>query len=190
MIGDDSLGQPEFSAHFTFIGCSRSIFCCRRTGLKSFVLDPIDVRILAELQQDGSLTNVELARRVHLSPSPCLTRVRALETAGVIKKYVALADATALGLGLNVFISISMKTQSKEVLAVFERRIAERDEVMECYLMTGDSDYLIRVAVKDIAELERFILEQLSPIPGIEKIRSSFALKQVRYKTALPLPAG
>ena len=151
-------------------------------------LDAIDLRILAQLQQDGSLTNVELARRVHLSPSPCLARVKALEAAGVIERYVALANAKALGLGLNVFINISLKSQAKEALADFEHRIAEHDEVMECYLMTGDSDYLIRVAVPDIAALERFILEQLTPIPGIEKIRSSFALKQVRYKTALPLP--
>jgi Lrp/AsnC family transcriptional regulator, leucine-responsive regulatory protein len=151
-------------------------------------LDPTDLRILAELQQDGSLTNVELSRRVHLSPSPCLVRVKALEAAGVIQRYVALADPKKVGLGLNVFISISLKEQAKDSLAEFERRIAEHDEVMECYLMTGDSDYLIRVAVRDIAALERFILEQLTPIPGIEKIRSSFALKQVRYKTALPLP--
>ena len=151
-------------------------------------LDSTDLRILAALQADGALSNVELARRVHLSPSPCLTRVKALEAAGVIERYVALVNAKNLGLGLNVFISISLKTQSKEVLADFERRIAEHDEVMECYLMSGDSDYLIRVALPDIAALERFILEQLTPIPGIEKIRSSFALKQVRYKTALPLP--
>jgi Lrp/AsnC family transcriptional regulator, leucine-responsive regulatory protein len=151
-------------------------------------LDPVDLRILAELQEDGSLTNVELARRVHLSPSPCLVRVKALEAAGVIQRYVALANPKAVGLGLNVFISISLKEQAKDSLAEFERRIAEHEEVMECYLMTGDSDYLIRVAVRDIGELERFILEQLTPIPGIEKIRSSFALKQVRYKTALPLP--
>jgi Lrp/AsnC family transcriptional regulator, leucine-responsive regulatory protein len=151
-------------------------------------LDATDLRILAHLQEDGALTNVELARRVHLSPSPCLARVKALEAAGVIERYVALANAKALGLGLSVFINISLKSQAKESLAEFERRIAEHDEVMECYLMTGDSDYLIRVAVPDIAALERFILEQLTPIPGIEKIRSSFALKQVRYKTALPLP--
>ena len=88
---------------------------------------------------------------------------------------------------MNVFISISLKEQSKSALAEFEQRIAEHDEVMECYLMTGDSDYLIRVAIADMAALEKFILEQLTPIPGVEKIRSSFALKQVRYKTALPL---
>ena len=151
-------------------------------------LDTIDLRILAELQNDGALSNVALAKKVHLSPSPCLARVKALEAAGVISRYVALANAGALGLGLNVFINISLKTQNKEALAAFEQRIAEHDEVMECYLMTGDSDYLIRVAVADIGALEKFILEQLTPIAGIEKIRSSFALKQVRYKTALPLP--
>ena len=151
-------------------------------------LDPIDIRILNELQNDSSHSNVELAKRVHLSPSPCLMRVKALKDKGVIRNYVALADPKILGLGLNVFISISLKEQSKEALAKFEERISEHDEVMECYLMTGDSDYLIRVAVADMGALEKFILEQLTPIPGIEKIRSSFALKQVRYKTALPLP--
>ena len=153
-------------------------------------INAMDLKILSELQQDSSLSNVELARRVHLSPSPCLMRVKALETNGVIQRYVALADPKALGLGLNVFISISLKEQSKGALAEFEQHLAHHDEVMECYLMTGDSDYLIRVAVADIGALEKFILEQLSPIPGIEKIRSSFALKQVRYKTALPLPAA
>ena len=153
-------------------------------------LDAIDLRILKELQHDGSLSNVELARRVHLSPSPCLARVKAMEAAEVIQHYVALANPKALGLDLNVFISISLKAQSKQALAAFEERIAEHDEVMECYLMTGDSDYLIRVALADIAALERFIIDQLTPIPGIEKIRTSFTLKQVRYKTALPLPAA
>ena len=151
-------------------------------------LDAVDLRILTELQQDSSLSNVELARRVHLSPSPCLMRVRHLESEGVIQRYVALCDTKSLGLGLNVFISITLKEQSRKALAEFEQRIAEHDEVMECYLMTGDSDYLIRVALADIAALERFILNQLTPISGVEKIRSSFALKQVRYKTALPLP--
>jgi Lrp/AsnC family leucine-responsive transcriptional regulator len=150
-------------------------------------LDVIDLRILDELQRDGSLSNVELAKRVHLSPSPCLSRVKALEKAGIIVRYVALANAAALGLGLNVFISISLKSQDKQALAHFEQQISMHDEVMECYLMTGDSDYLIRVALADISALERFILNQLTPIPGIEKIRSSFALKQVSYKTALPL---
>ncbi len=111
-----------------------------------------------------------------------------MEGSGVIQSYVALASAAALGLGLTVFISISLKAQNKSTLAEFEACIAQHNEVMECYLMTGDSDYLLRVVVSDIAALERFILDQLSPIAGVEKIRSSFALKQVQYKTALPLP--
>ena len=117
-------------------------------------LDSIDLKILAELQADGALSNIELARRIHLSPSPCLARVRALEAAGVIDRYVAIANAKALGLGLNVFISISLKSQSKESLAHFEQHISEHDEVMECYLMTGDSDYLIRVAVASTTAVE------------------------------------
>ncbi|WP_418320701.1 Lrp/AsnC family transcriptional regulator [Piscinibacter sakaiensis] len=150
-------------------------------------LDAVDLRILRELQDDASLSNVALARKVHLSPSPCLARVKALQAAGLIRRYVALLDPTRLGLHLNVFISISLKQQTRSSLEAFEAKIGARDEVMECYLMTGDADYLIRVAVPDIAALERFILEQLSPMKEIEKIRSSFALKQVRYKTALPL---
>ena len=150
-------------------------------------LDSIDLRILRELQADAGLSNVELARRVHLSPSPCLARVKALEESGLIRQYVALLDPAMLGLLLNVFIFISLKQQTRASLDAFEARVCARDEVMECYLMTGDADYLIRVAVPDIAALERFIIEELSPMPEVEKIRSSFALKQVRYKTALPL---
>jgi DNA-binding Lrp family transcriptional regulator len=150
-------------------------------------LDLIDVRILRELQADGSLSNVELARRVGLSPSPCLARVKALQAGGVIRQYVALLDAKELGLNLNVFISISLKQQTRAALEAFEAKVCARDEVMECYLMTGDADYLIRVALPDMAALERFVLEQLSPMKEVEKIRSSFAMKQVRYKTALPL---
>ena len=155
---------------------------------QSAELDVIDLNILAALQGDSSLTNVELARRVHLSPSPCLARVKALRKAGVIRRYVALVDPEAVGLGVSVFISISLREQNTAALAEFERRIEACDEVMECYLMTGDADYLLRVVVPDIRALERFVLDRLSPIPGVEKIRSSFTLKQVRYKTELPLP--
>jgi len=150
-------------------------------------MDAVDLRILRELQADGALSNVELARRVHLSPSPCLARVKALEASGVIRQYVALLDPRSLGLHLNVFISISLKQQTRAALEAFEAHLCAREEVMECYLMSGEADYLVRVAVPDMAALERFILEQLSPLAVVEKIRSSFALKQVRYKTALPL---
>ena len=124
----------------------------------------MDLRILRELQADGALSNVELARRVGLSASPCLARVKALQGAGVIRQYVALLDAQQLGLNLNVFVSISLKQQTRAALEAFEAKVCAREEVMECYLMTGDADYLLRVALPDMAALERFILEQLSPM--------------------------
>lgn len=151
-------------------------------------MDEIDLKILRELQQDSSLANVELARRVNLSPSPCLARVRRLEKAGTIRSYVALLDPAAVDLNLNVFISISLKDQNRDSLEYFEKRVCVHDAVMECYLMTGDADYLLRVVMPDMSTLEQFIIEELSPISVVEKIRSSFALKQLRYKTALPLP--
>ena len=151
-------------------------------------LDAIDTRILDELQRNAKLTNVQLAERVHLSPSPCLARVRALEHDGVISRHVTLLDARTLGLQVSVFIHISLEKQARRSLEVFEQAIGSHAEVMECYLMTGDADYLIRVVVPDVQSLERFIVESLTRIPGIANIRSSFALKQVKYETALPLP--
>lgn len=152
-------------------------------------LDEIDLHILRELQGNARLTNVALAEKVHLSPSPCLARVRALEREGVIDRYVTLLKPLAVGLGVSVFIQITLEKQATEALEVFETAVRRRPEVMECYLMTGDADYLLRVVVADIQALERFILNELSPIPGIANIRSSFALKQVKYQTSLPLAA-
>lgn len=161
-----------------------------RTRGKPYVpgeLDAVDRRILRELQTDGKLTNLELAERVHLSPSPCLARVRALERRGYIDRYVALLDPHAVGLHVSVFIQISLEKQTKDALEMFEAAIRERPEVMECYLMSGDADYLLRVVVADVQALERLIVDKLTPISAIAKIRSSFALKQVKYSTALPL---
>ncbi len=150
-------------------------------------LDRVDVRILSELQANAKLTNVELASRVHLSPSPCLTRVRTLEERHVIDRYVTLLDPHTLGLNVSVFIQISLEKQTKDALDIFEAAVMERPEVMECYLMSGDADYLLRVVVSDIQALERLIIDKLTPISVVANIRSSFALKQVKYKTALPL---
>lgn len=150
-------------------------------------LDLTDLRILRELQNNAKLTNVELAARVHLSPSPCLARVRALEKAGLISRYVTLLDPHAVGLGVSVFIQVRLERQVESALDAFEQAMHGRPEVMECYLMTGESDYLLRVVVRDVPALERFIVDVLSQIPGVANIHSSFALKQVKYKTALPL---
>ena len=152
-------------------------------------LDAKDLKILYEIQQNASLTNAALAKRVRLSPSPCLARMRALEECGVIVKYVALLDAPKVGMNVSVFIQVSLEKQVESALENFEAAINRYSEVMECYLMTGDSDYLIRVVVEDVQELQRFIVQELSKIRGVANIRSSFALKQVKYSTALPLPA-
>jgi DNA-binding Lrp family transcriptional regulator len=150
-------------------------------------LDATDLKVLDQLQRNGRLTNTELAARVHLSPSPCLARVRALEREGVINGFVALLDPLKVGMSVNVFIHISLEKQVESALTNFEAAMNRHSEVMECYLMTGDSDYLIRVVVEDIQALERFIVDQLTKIRGVANIRSSFALKQVKYSTALPL---
>ena len=150
-------------------------------------LDATDSRILKELQENAKLTNVELAARVHLSPSPCLARVKSLEQSGLISRYVTLLNPHVLGLNVSVFIQIRLEKQVEEALVCFEKAMNEFPEVMECYLMTGDSDYLIRVVVKDVQALQDFIVNELSNIPGVANIRSSFALKQVKYKTALPV---
>lgn len=153
----------------------------------SNTLDVMDIKILNELQKDAKITNVDLAERVNLSPSPCLARVRRLRESGVISRYVALVDALKVGLSLNVFIQITLEKQVERVLEEFERLTELCPEVMECYLMTGDSDYMLRVVVRDIDELQSFIVNRLSKIPGVANIRSGIALKQVKYKTVLPL---
>ncbi len=158
-----------------------------KTKMLDIDLDATDIRILGELQRDGSLTNVELASRINLSPSPCLARVKRLEKIGVISRRVTLLDARRLGLKVVVFISVSLDKQRRETLDTFERKIAALPQVMECYLMSGDADYLLRVVVPDVEALERLIIDQITRIPGVASIRSSFALKQVLYSTALPL---
>jgi Lrp/AsnC family leucine-responsive transcriptional regulator len=149
--------------------------------------DAVDIRILTELQEDGGLTNVDLAERVGLSPSPCLARVRSLEETGVIVRKVTLLDPVKLGASVSVFIHVTLEKQTEALLDVFEKAMTRFPEVMECYLMTGDSDYLLRVVVSDTVALQHFIVDRLSKTRGVANIRSSFALKQVKYKTALPV---
>lgn len=153
-----------------------------------FKLDEIDYAVLRNLQEHARISNVELADRVGLSPAPCLRRVQALERAGVIKKYVALLNPSAVAREVTVFVQISLDLQVGGRLDSFEQQIMQRPEVLECYLMTGDSDYLLRVVVPDVAAYERFLKEALTRVDGVVGIKSSFALRQVKYSTALPLP--
>lgn len=153
-----------------------------------FTPDTTDWRILRLLQDNARLSNVELARAVNLSPSPCLARVRALEAAGYISRYVTVLDPLKLGLQLSVFIRVRLERQIEPSLEAFEKAMLDRPEVMECYLMTGDADYLLRVVVPDMQSLQDFIVNFLSRVPSVGNIQSSFSLKQVKYQTALPLP--
>ena len=154
-------------------------------------LDAIDRQILENLQNDARMRNVELAEKVGLSPSPCLRRVSNLEETGVIRGYATLVDAEAVGLPVSVFVSVTLEKQIEKALEKFEKEIRARPEVMECYLMTGEADYLLRVVTADLSAYERFLIEHLTRIPGVASIKSSFALKQVAYRTALPIsPPG
>jgi Lrp/AsnC family leucine-responsive transcriptional regulator len=150
-------------------------------------LNEIDLKILSHLQNNARLTNVELSEHIHLSQSPCLRRVRNMESSGIIQGYVALVDQNAVGLPVSVFVNVRLEKQIERALEKFEEIVQDWSEVMECYLMTGDSDYLLRVVASDLAAYERFLMDKLTCVPGVASINSSFALKQVTYKTALPI---
>lgn len=153
----------------------------------TIALDRIDIRILTELQGDGRLTITELAGRVGLSPSPCLRRVKLLEERGVIAGYVAVVDQNSVGLEVNVFASIRLERQREEELERFNAAVRQWPEVMECYLMTGTRDYLMRIVVSSLGAYERFIKDKLSRLDGVASIESSFALSRVKHTTVVPL---
>jgi Lrp/AsnC family leucine-responsive transcriptional regulator len=150
-------------------------------------LDPIDRKILSYLQTDGRMTMQELADKVGLSVSPCHRRVKLLEERGVITRYIATVDQKALGLHVSVFVSIKLARQKEEDLERFARAISKWEEVLECYLMTGNRDYLLRVVVSDLSSYEAFLKTKLTRLDGIASIESSFALSQVKYSIALPV---
>ncbi len=138
------------------------------------------------MQVDGRITNADLADQVGLSPSPCLRRVKQMENSGVIRGYVALVDPAALGLSVTAFVRVRLSQQDDLHLRQFEETVADLPEVMECYLMTGDSDYQLRVLVKSLEDFEEFLRRKLTRIKGIAEVTSSFALRPVVYRTALP----
>lgn len=150
-------------------------------------LDAIDRRLLAILQHNGRLTATELAERVGLTTSPCLRRLRLLEESGVIRGYSALLDQEKVGLPVSVFVSIKLERQNEEGLRLFETAVRDCPEVLDCYLMTGPRDYLLRVVARDLADYERFVKETLTRIEGIANIESSFALGQVKHSNVLPV---
>lgn len=150
-------------------------------------LDVIDRKILRAIQQDARVSNLELAKTVGLSPTPCLRRVRRLESDGVIAGYAAVLDQRRVGLPVSVFAQVRMDSHDNDTLARFEETVRAWPEILECYLMTGARDYLLRIVVEDVAAYERFIKEKLTRIPGIGSIESSFALNQIKHVSALPI---
>jgi Lrp/AsnC family leucine-responsive transcriptional regulator len=150
-------------------------------------LDSFDRAILALLQQDGRATNQEVADAIGLSPSPCLRRIRRLESDGLIKGYVALLDPEALGLSVTAFVRVRLDRQQDRVLEAFETAVTAFPEVMECYLMTGEADYQLRVLVPSLGAFEDFLRQKLTRIPGVGQVTTSFALRPVVTRTALPV---
>ena len=150
-------------------------------------LDSIDRSILAALQVQGRLSNLELAQRVHLSPSACLRRVKALEDAGVIAQYVALLNPRAVGKHGVSFTIINLDSMTSAQLEAFEQAVLDQPEVLDCYYVAGSNDYLIRFAYRDAEDLERFHADVLMRLPGVARTNSLLVLRTVKKTTALPL---
>jgi len=155
--------------------------------MPNMTLSSIDRQLLNLLQNDGRITNQELSERVGLSPSPCLRRVRALEQAGVIERYVALVNPDALGLHVTAFVRVRLERQDDQLLAAFEDMVASFPEVMDCYLMTGDCDYQLRVLVSSLDAFQNFLRHQLTRIDGVSQVTTSFGLRAIVGRTALPV---
>lgn len=151
-------------------------------------INTTDRAILHELQVDGRISNVHLAERVHLSESACLRRVRLLEASGVIERFAMIVDQAAVGVPGNVFAEITLVSQKQQDLDAFEEAVRKVPEIMECYLVTGEYDYLLRVVVRDTVDYERVHREYLTTLPGVARVKSSFTLRTVAKKTELPLP--
>lgn len=150
-------------------------------------LDRHEVRILMELQRNSRLTNQDLAERVGLSPSPCWRRVRQLEEAGVIRRYATLLDPRKVGVGESVFCNVSLERHTEGVVERFEAEVMRHPEILECYAMTGEADYLLRVVVPEVSAYDRFLQDFIFRLPGVAQVKSNFALREVKYDTALPL---
>lgn len=155
--------------------------------MAKFVMDDIDRKIVAALQSDGRMTALELSEKVGLSPSPCARRVRLMEKAGIITGYTAVIDQDMVDLSISIFASIRLERQREEELERFTAAIARWPEVVDCYLMTGQRDYLLRIVAKDLHSYERFLKEKLTRLDGVASIESSFALSQVKRSNRLPL---
>lgn len=150
-------------------------------------LDELDRRILQVLQEDGRIQNVELAEKVGLSPSPCLRRVKILEESGVIEKYVALLNAPKMGVGLTVFVRIWLKSQDAQTIEGFTTEVLQLPEVVECHLMAGDCDFLLRVVAEDLDAYRKFQGQYLTRIKGVQSVKTEIPMQKIKQTSALPL---
>jgi len=152
-------------------------------------LDEIDCSILNTLQQEGRVSIIDLAERVGLSPTPCARRIKRMEDEGIIERYVAVLNPRALGMRLDVFVNVRLRSSTREAIEIFERAVKEMPEVVECYLVTGNYDYLIHIRVADIDDFKGFVRERLSAIASVGETISSIALEQTKHTTAIALPS-
>lgn len=150
-------------------------------------LDGIDRRILRVLQENGRIQNVELAEKVGLSPSPCLRRVKLLEESGVIERYVALLDASKVGVGLTVFARVWLTGQDAETVEHFVAAVKRLPEVVECHLMTGDCDFMLRVVAADLEAYRQFQVDHLTRIAGVQSVKTDVPMQQIKLTSELPL---
>lgn len=155
--------------------------------MPSAEFDKIDLKILAALQKNGRLSNVELAESVALSPSPCLRRLKQLEESGVIRQYVALLDPARLGLGLQAFVRVTLEKRGTTHMQQFSQAVQNWPEVINCFAMTGEIDCLLQVYFEDLEHFSRFVLDDLLQHPGVIDVKSSFVLTEIKRSTTLPL---
>jgi Lrp/AsnC family leucine-responsive transcriptional regulator len=175
-----STKQPQYSAQIPSASSAMS-------AATALGLDAMDRQILAELQADGKLSNVELAQRIHLSPSACLRRVRQLEEAGVIERYAALLNPKKMGQHGTSFTIVNLESMSNQVLQAFEQAVRDEPQILDCYYIAGANDYMIRFCYRDAEDLERFHTEVLMRLPGVERSNSMLVLRTVKKTTALPV---
>ncbi|WP_336961205.1 Lrp/AsnC family transcriptional regulator [Sphingobium aquiterrae] len=152
-------------------------------------IDDIDLQILAELQDDGRMTNVDLARRVGLTAPPCLRRVRALEESGAIKSYHAVVDPGTLGYTITVFAMVSLRSQAEADLKAFEDHVAKLPEVRECHMLNGEIDFILKVVAKDLQSFQQFLTSRLTPAPNVASVKTSLTIRTSKNEPGVPLRA-
>ncbi len=150
-------------------------------------LDTIDRKLLAELQAEGRVTNVDLARRVGLTAPPCLRRVRSLEEAGVIKGYHADLDASKLGFAITVFAMVSLRSQAEEDLRAFEEHVKTLPEVRECHMLNGEIDFILKIVSRDLQSFQEFLTSRLTPAPNVASVKTSLTIRTAKHQPGVPL---